>query len=458
MCASPTPGLVARQTARLGARQQQDQRLSQRLSLTPRMRQSLSMLQMPAFELDSFLERQAVENPVIDLGALDTPDFDWEAELGYPATPDDTDKFATAMSPITLREDLLAQVGAMDLDGRVRAVVEYLVDSLDERGYLPEDMVPSSIADQDLRVTFARGLAVLKSLEPAGVGAHNLAECLKLQLARTMVAPEVCYLIVDECLEQVAAGSVRAIASRMGISVQDAVSCCEIISSLEPIPSRGLNTATDAGFVKPEAVVRATETGGLEVERVTRWTDKVRIQVEYEDVRVRPGDPVSEFVTEHMRAARQLIDDVRLREDTISRVISVIVERQREALFDGRAALVPMTMEEVADGLGLSTSTVSRAVQDKWILAPYGMMPLRAFFTKASYVQEGRGAGNAITSEAVKARIAELVGEEDATKPLSDQVMCDRLVSEGIDISRRTVAKYREAMGIPGASKRKRRN
>lgn len=451
----PTGGMVQRQGARLSTSQRQERRQQQRLALTPRMRQSLALLQMPAQLLDEYLQQQAVENPVIDLDGLSEPDLDWEAGLGYAAL-DETDKFATAYAPETLRDSLLLQAGALNLEKPVRQVIEYLINSLDERGYLPEDMVPSGIANPDLRVVFARGLSVLKSLEPAGIGAHNLQECLKLQLAR-ISAPEVCYLLVEECLEQLAAGSVRLIAARLGVALPEAVRCCEIVSSLQPIPARGSNTSSDARYVKPEAVVRATEAGGLTVERVTAWTDKIRIAEPYAGDLAGYDDAAAAYVAKHVKLARQLIDDVRLREDTVSRVISVIVERQSEALFDGRAALVPMTMEEVAEQLGVNVSTVSRAVQDKWLLAPYGMMAMRSFFTKATFVQEGAGDGRAISNEAVKARMSELISAEDAAHPLSDQAMCDTLVNEGIDISRRTVAKYREAMGIPGASKRKRR-
>lgn len=457
MCAATTSGFVQGQGVRLSAGQRQEQRQSQRLALTPRMRQSLAMLQMPAFELDQFIEQQAVENPVIDLDALSEPDLDWEAELGYASFDDENDKFATAAAHETLRDDLLFQLMALDLEKPVRTIVEYLVDSLDERGYLPEEMVPESVSDPRLRILFARALSVLRSLEPAGVGAHNLAECLKLQLARVAHAPEVCYLAVDECLDQVANGSVRIIASRLGISVAEAQRCCDIISSLEPIPVRGLSTSPDATYVKPEAVVRATETGRLSVERVSAWTDKIRIAEPYAGSLASYDKATAEFVAQGVRQAQQLIEDVRLRESTVMSVIRIVVRRQSEALFDGRAALVPMTMEEVADELGVNVSTVSRAVQDKWLLAPYGMMQLRSFFTKASFTQEGRGDGHAISNEAVKARIAEIVSAEDAAHPLSDQAMCDQLVAEGIDISRRTVAKYREAMGIPGASKRRRR-
>ena len=457
MCAQPAAGMGQTQSARLSAAQRQEQRQKQRLALTPRMRQSLSLLQMPAFELDQFIEQQAVENPVIDLDGLMTDDLDWESELGYAPLDDESDKFATAATPETLQDSLLFQVGALDLEAPVRKVVEFLIGSLDDRGFLPEDMVPEAIADTTLRIVFGRALAVLKSLEPAGIGAHNLKECLKLQLARTKSAPEVCYRIVDESLEQVAAGSIRIIATAYGISVSEAARCCSIISELSPIPARGTNTSSDAGYVKPEAVIRATEAGGISVERVTRWTDKIRIAEEYTGQLDGYDRAAREYIATNIQAAEQLLADIQQREGTVMAVIRAVMRRQSEALFDGRAALVPMTMEEVAEELSVNVSTVSRAVQDKWILAPYGMMPLRMFFTKASFVQDGRGEGHALSSDAVKARLAELVSAEDTAHPLSDQAMCDTLVAEGIDISRRTVAKYREAMGIPGASKRRRR-
>lgn len=456
MCAAAS-GLSQVQGARLSAGQRQEQRQSQKLALTPRMRQSLAMLQMPAFELDQFIEQQAVENPVIDLDGLLVDDLDWEAEFGYAPLDEDTDKFATAARPETLRDSLLFQVGALDLDESVRKVVEFLIDSLDDRGYLPEDMLYESIVDSRLRVTFGRALCVLRSLEPAGIGAYSLKESLKLQLARTRHAPEVCYRIVDECLEQVAAGSVRIIAAKYGIPISEAIRCCDIISALNPIPTRGTNSSTDTRYVKPEAVIRATETGGLSAERVTSWTDKIRISESYAGSLDGYDRATREYISGHVHAAEQLIADVRQRESTVMSVIRIIMQRQSEALFDGLAALVPMTMEEVSEELSVNISTVSRAVQDKWILAPNGMMPLRSFFTKASFVQEGRGAGHALSNEAVKARLAELVSGEDSAHPLSDQALCDMLVAEGIDISRRTVNKYRELLGIPSASKRRRR-
>lgn len=438
---------------RLDGGQRQVQRQSQRLALTPRMRQSLAMLQMPAQELDALLAREALENPAIDLDALECGCSDWDGPQAWDAPAGDgTDRFARAVRPVTLRDELRWQLMGVTAPPAVRQVAEYLVDSLDGRGYLPADMVPGAIADARLRAVFDEGLALLQSLEPAGVGAHSLEECLLLQLGRVDAAPEACRRVVLECLPEAAAGSVRIIAGRLGVPVAEVRRCLEVLASLDPIPSRGRASADGDGYVRPEAVVRTGVDGRLEVERVTRWTERLRVA---DGFRVALPGEAGDYVRECVDRARRLMDDVRLRDDTVSAVVAAVVERQPEALYEGRAALVPMTIEGLAADLGLSPSTVSRAVHGKWLLCPCGMMSLRAFFTKSGYAQRVPGGSQAVSGEAVKARLRELVAGEDCTRPLSDRRLSERLAEEGVEVSRRTVAKYRDALGLPGAARRR---
>lgn len=454
----------------LGPRQ--EQRQTNRLVLTPQMRESLQLLQMPAAELYQFIQDRAIENPAIDLegvteardvaqddaevaedqpfaGSYDEDDY-YVNGVGSWASSGEFDKFARAAAPMDYRDDLLRQVGCTDVDKTEALLCRVLIESLDERGFLPEEPLPPRLRKRVPPELLSRSVALLQSLEPAGVGATNLEQCLILQLDRMGSAPQACYEIVRKHLDLLAANRMVKLARELGVTRGVAQHCASIVRSLSPAPLNG--TVRDSPvYIRPEAKVVATDTGELVVVPINRWSELLSIDDAFRLLGSNEGSSTADYISRCLADARRLLQEVTLRDTVLLGVIRVVANRQAEAMFDGLDSLVPLSMREVAQTLGVSESTVSRAVQDKWVLTPCGMVALRSFFSSVNY---GGDEAGGVSARSVKALIRELVESEDSSRPLSDQKISEEIVSRGINISRRTVAKYRTEMGIAPRSGR----
>jgi RNA polymerase sigma-54 factor len=473
-------------------------KLSQHLTLTPQLQQSIRLLQLSTTELNQELEKFLMENPLLERedGAAETAPAtlplngtaapaerdasgtaeertqdaqttdpaaggdDWFVEAGgHARNRDDGDDNdypqAAAVSP-TLREHLLAQVSLLTLSGRDRQLVTFLVESLDESGYLNQpleelaQMLPEELAIEPEELAIA--LKHVQHLDPTGVGARDPAECLGLQLSalpEDTPARAAALAIARQHLPLLAARDFARLKRHVGCTDEELRAAQRLIQSLNPRP--GSSYAQDeARYIVPDVIVRKVKniwTASLNTDAVP----KLRVNRLYasmlQDRRGAGGGQLSQQLQE----ARWLVKNIQQRFDTILRVSQAIVERQRHFFEHGEVAMRPLVLREIAATLGLHESTISRVTTQKFMLTPRGIFELKYFF--GSHV--ATEAGGACSATAIRALIRQLVQAEDSKKPLSDSRIAQVLGQQGIVVARRTIAKYRESLHIPPVNQRK---
>lgn len=417
------------------------QRLEQKQVMGQRMQLSLRILQMNAPELDAYLRELSLENPLIE----ELPSRGRVYPLREPPRrgaelPDAGDE--------SLAEHLRAQIAALDAPPRLRRELMYLVSELDERGYLAEDCTQLGIFGGEA----GRGeaaLRVFQSLEPAGVGARSLSECLALQLRRRGedgLALAVC----ENYLDRLAKGQFNYIARALGTDAGSVRGAWELISSLSPIPSNGFAGRRETEYVVPDVEILAAAEG-LSVSAAERYMPEFRLDGSYAAMAADPSLTAEEreYFSGKLAEALWALRCVEKRRDMLLECARAVCDTQRAFLSDGVSPIKPCTMSELAERLGVHVSTVSRAVRGKYLACRWGAYPLGAFFRRA-------GAGG-VTAPELTARLRALIASEPPERPLSDMQLAARLAEEGIRISRRTAAKYREEAGIPPAALRRRR-
>lgn len=438
-----------------------EQRLeqSQRLILTQTMLQSLELLQFSSTELQAYLQEAALSNPMLsveDVPAPDTGSVELLREREYTAfsqtggedeRPDFTTFYTRARS---FTEHLKEQLGQMKLlDEETLARCLFLVDSLSSSGYL--DCPLEELAQETGQSLFdmEQALFVVQSLDPIGVGARSLSECLLLQLAQGRNFTERNIHLICSGLPLIAKRDLRGLASLLHAPVEEIERSIETIRALNPIPSQGFLTEQVCGYVRPEAVIRCEE-GRVVVEMNDRLLPRVQLDPTYCSMLASEDGEAREYLAKKQAEAKALLANLDNRAHTIARVLCAVVKVQ-EAHFLHGSDLAPLTMQQLADTLGLNVSTVSRAVKGKYVQFGTSVFPIRALLTAPL-----QAAAGAVSVEAVKQRIRRFIAAEDPQKPLSDETIAQALDQAGISISRRTVAKYRAEMDIPTAAGRKR--
>ncbi|MCI9567216.1 MAG: RNA polymerase factor sigma-54 [Lawsonibacter sp.] len=430
----------------------------QKLSLTPRMRQSLEYLQVSLIELDEMLREEALSNPLL---IVRSPSFEGappvrrressalRSQAAWDRSGQEMDPLDRYVRDATFQEHLEEQLGQFPgLDREMLWICRYLVGCLDERGYL--DCALEEL-EEEIHIPYERleqALFVIQMLDPPGVGARSLSECLTLQLAQGDHFDELTLHIIQSGLESLAKGDRRGLCKRFSAEPGAVAAACDTIRSLSPIPSRGFRGREQVPYVVPDALI-SRRGGKLTVELDHAAMPQVEIDLEYAGGLADPSDQeVQRYIQEHTAKARQLIGCVDGRYRTLLRLLHVVTALQRDLFLGGD--LRPMTMQQVAGEMGLNVSTVSRAVKDKWICFEGRCFPLRELFTAAVPVSE-----EGISAQMVKRQIWELIREEDRGSPLSDEQIRAALEREGIQVSRRAVAKYRSQLQIPASSMRR---
>src|SRR6266545_6597520 len=464
-------------------------KLSQHLTLTPQLQQSIRLLQLSTLELNQELEKFLTDNPLLERedadneaqaapirvngepatavqaqaeepsaessSAADTisAEIDWVGDAGPGAggrdDADENDFFQVPAESPNLREHLLKQLSLTQLEPRDRSLVAFLIEALDEGGYLTQPMeelaqlVPEELQIEPEELYIA--LRHLQNFDPTGVGARNCAECLELQL---LALPEStpsrasALAIAHEHLELLAARDFARLKKALQCGDDELRQAQRLIQSLNPRPGAAFST-NETRYIVPDVVVRKIK--GVWVASLNPDAmPKLRINRLYADILSRARSNGSHQLASQLQEAKWLIKNVQQRFDTILRVAQSIVDRQRHFFEHGEVAMRPLVLREIAEALELHESTVSRVTTQKFMHTPRGIFELKYFFGSHVNTESGGSA----SSTAIRALIKQLVGAENSRKPLSDSQISEILGQQGIIVARRTVAKYRESMQI----------
>lgn len=441
---------------------------SQEQRLTIYQLQGLHLLQMSIPELLQYIREQAQENPFIEPAdetfltagtvshapeRLQWPEQSDYQNREYYGEGEEFDVFSTIGDTggleDTLQRHLMDQIGRLPLSGRQQALLAYLVDSLDESGYL---LLSSAELASEIELDIKEvedAVRLLRTLDPAGVGATSLAECLSLQLRRQN-APALVVAIAEAYLEDLAHYRYHNIAKNLRVSKDEVLLAREWIRHLEPRPGNCFTKNVATQYVVPDIIInKSGNSYQLRSYANSKW---FTINKYYRRLLGSTDDTeLKAYLSENLAKAELLQQGIEQRESTLEKCCQVILERQRAYFDGGKACLIPLSMSEAAKELGVSVSTVSRTVKNKHLQYLGGVIPLEHFFARGLVV----GDQPAVSDAAVKNAICELIRTENKAHPLSDQKICDALLSSGCTISRRTIAKYRDALGIPNANGRR---
>ena len=447
----------------------QETKTAQTLVMTAQLQQAIRILQLSMPELQEEIERAFLENPLLEMEDADPVQESastYEAaerslaeERDSFAAPYDADDFYEAETAheqrelsapvaLTLEEELLREVDIRFVDLREKAIAVFLVGSLDERGYLVVPLAEAVRATGADEAEVERVLGILQSFEPAGIGARDLTECMRLQAERAGIYEGLLRAVIERHLRAVADGRYRAIARAEGAALADVQTAVDILRTFSPKPGSAYGKEASA-YIRAD--VRLTVADGRAEITVCNEQPRLRVSRLYRNTAGMDAE-TRDYIAQRIYAARALIRSIEQRGETLRRVAEELVRRQTDFVLHGAGALRPLTMQTVADALSMHESTVSRAVAHKYIDLPRGLVPLRDFFSAAVGTEEN----GAHSADAVRAAIRALIAAEDAHAPLSDARIADLLAVRGMATARRTVMKYREQLGIPSSAKRRR--
>lgn len=431
----------------LGVQLVQEQRI--RLSITPEMKQSFQLLTMSGQDLTRYLLDAAEENPVLELEEQAAPLVRIPRRMDQ-RRYDSYDPLLKAKgAEPTLEQLLIAQIRVMTIPDELENMAVYLAGCVNDDGYLTVELAEVQATLGLPMSKIAAGLELLQSLEPAGVGARNLQECLLLQIRRDPSAALNAELMVEAGLEALVPFHPGRTGSRLGVTSQEAQTAYDYISRLDPKPCRSIGCTERPHYIIPDAIV------GLrngEVHYSLHAAGNPRVSMNEACFRWIREEAPDTIWSNRMAEARAIIRSVHLRRRTLVRVLAAVMEEQKHFLVKGPSALKPLNLAVIAEKIGMHESTVSRAVNGKYIETPHGVYELRAFFASGISTTSG----DKTSASAVKRRLKEIIRTEQAERPYSDSHLTTLLAEEGIVISRRTVSKYREELQILPSLERKR--
>ena len=479
----------------------QQLRLSQQLVMTPQLQQAIKLLQLSRMELADLVQQELQENVVLEEsieGVDDLPrevvadseeaptpsseersevpenreasnaekiaDIDWQSYAeAYPQTgfqneirEDDERRSleGTLTRRETLAEHMTWQLQLSDLDAAERVGAEWIIGNLDEDGYLRADLEEIARRSGVSLEVVEQALAKIQLFDPAGVAARDLRECLLLQIDALRLEDPLVRTLVADHIDALQKRDFRGIARVLGVTIEEVAVASRVVGRLEPRPGRPFG-GEEAVYIIPDIYVHKI---GDELHVVLNedGLPKLRINQLYRDVLARGAEGVAkdtrDYVQDKVRSALWLIKSIHQRQRTIYKVMQSIIKNQREFFERGVQYLKPLNLRDVADDIGMHESTVSRVTTNKYAHTPQGIFELKFFFNSSI----NRVEGDAIASESVKEKIRRIIQAEDPRRPLSDQRIAEMLRTANIDIARRTVTKYREAMNMLSSTKRRR--
>lgn len=450
---------------------------SQKLIMTPQLQQAIQILQFASMELEQYVSEQLETNPVLEeiieneksniseekIAEDKIKDINWKEYIedfnNYEYTKgnyynEESDfSFENIVSKeSTLHEHLLFQYNITFSDKKHMQIGEYLINSLDERGYLTFPVADIANHFGEDEAVVENILQIIQTFDPPGVGARTLQECLILQLKALEIKDEKLYSLIQDYLPEIASNKYPLVAKQLKISVEQVQGYCDFIKTLEPRPGRKFSLNQNR-YIIPDVIVKKI---GHEYVVLTNDScgPRLTIRDDYKKM-ITSGlenTEVIKYLNDQFNSAAWLIRSIEQRKQTIYKVAEIIIKKQIVFFEKGKKHLRTMTLKEVADEAQVHESTVSRATNGKYIETPVGTFELKYFFS--SGVEDVHGEG--ISSQSIKSFMQDIINEEDPKKPLSDDKIVEKLLAKGINISRRTVAKYRDDMGVPSSTKRKR--
>jgi RNA polymerase sigma-54 factor len=478
-------------------------RQTQRLVMTPKLQQALKLLQVPTLELQQILKQEILQNPLLEevdeveedeeeLGSEEAapeaeagaepevpearvpdeeeprasdsaekdPEVSWDEyfndgfDLGYKRSEDQEEFFERVpVARTSYVENLLSQLRILTDDPVELQIGEYLIGSLNESGYLTCSLAEVANTFKVEPAQVEKVLGYIQSMEPVGIGARSLQEALLIQLRHRGMGESITAEIVRNHFEALKQRKYAEIAKRLHISVEEVQEHANVIKDLDPKPGYELST-DDVRYITPDLIVER-----VGEEYVVFLNDKniprLRISTAYRRELDRTSSngnkETRDFILGRLSSARWLIQTIEQRRRTMVKVMECIVDEQREFFEKGPGFLRPLTLQQVASRIGMHESTVSRVTTNKYVQTPRGVFELKYFFSSSLDTEDG----DEVSAKAAKTRILEIIGKEEARRPLSDQKIADILKKDGLIIARRTVAKYREQLRILPARLRK---
>jgi len=492
----------------------QQMQMAQKQVLAPRMIQSMEILQLPIMALQERLEQEMEDNPVLDQIEPDEDDGPLEETVVNPdapteserelvvaedsnneddferllnmvdSLPDDyeersrpsrgqieaeSDRRHDAMAnmvarPESLLEYLEHQLSWYDLSPEVRRLCERIIYNLDSNGYLKvplEELLSSLPAElngdaqswhaEQMKLA-EEALAIVQRLDPPGIGARNLKECLLLQLTPGLLFYEELQVLIENHLEDLENNRLPLISKKTGFSIETIQESWEDLRTLKPKPGSEFNE-TFVPSVTPDVFVETKSEGGYKVRLEEGQLPSLYISPTYRKLLQDPSTNAEtrEYIKRKVNSAQWIIEAIEQRRSTLTRVSQAIVDHQIKFLDNGPDHIEPLKMQQIADKVGVHVTTVSRAVDDKWMQTPRGIFPLKRFFVGGTTGADGAE----VAWDKVRLKLQEIVDDEDKTKPLSDDTLVEELLKHGITVARRTVTKYRKAMDIPSSRQRR---
>lgn len=486
----------------------QSMRMSQQMRLAPRMIQSMEILQLPVLALEEKIDQELVENPCLELLTSDPADPRLDREMdearaeatdqniaerelkvdsdqnneadferllemssewpednytsgSKPSSnriDDDSDRAHDVIANVaqksqSLQEYLIEQFGYFDVPREIREFAEFLIQNLDAQGRLPSPMSElmtiygRSISEADAQTA----LRLIQQLDPPGVGARDVRECLLLQVKEDTPQRDVLVTLISSHLEELAQNRLPMIQRKTGYSLEQIKEALTELQKLNPWPGNGFESRP-VQTVKPDLYVDLDEQGHYAVRLEDEFTPRLRISKRYQQMLKDGVTPEArEFIKRKVESAKWLIESIEQRHNTLKRVAQAIVDRQNEFLEHGPEAIVPLKMQQIADVVGVHVTTVSRAVDDKWIQTPRGLYPLKRFFGGGTVTDTGEE----VAWDIIRLKLKEIVDGEDKDNPLSDDDLVKELSKQGYNLARRTVTKYRKALNIPSSRQRR---
>ena len=458
-------------------------RQEQQMRLAPQIIQSIEILQLPLLALEERMQTELIENPVLEMSEkLPDKELPPEAPEELPdrfsgLDEDFRDHFSqwssrsvrhldrdpkmdamqnTAARGMSLQEYLVSQLSLLDLSERQKAFAECIIWNIDSNGYLQyplEELLPAMETPNAALGDLEEALGIVQTLEPPGVGARDLKECLLLQLDDDDPHYILKAELIQNHLEDIRTNRFPQIARDTGRSLDDVKKAVEFIITLTPKPGLAFD-ATECAYIMPDVIVEEAD-DGWDVRLQESGMPHLTISPFYRKLLATHSDngTTKDYIRKKIQAARWLIDAIEQRRTTMIKVSRAVIEAQDEFLRKGSSFLHPLRMQEVAKLVGVHVSTVSRAIANKYMQTPQGIFEMRYFFTGGT--QAVGVDGESVSWQSIRDRITRLVQSEDHTTPLSDEDLAQELTQQGVAVSRRTVTKYRKSLAIPSSRQRR---